>query len=124
MALGALTATASGLLALAAPTAGWFLVVFALAGVAAVAMIITPLSMILGYSPVADRPAYIGLSNTLVAPAAVLAPVLGGWLADRHGYPATFAAAALGGLATALVLVAVLRDPAAEAGVVVAEAGP
>ena len=123
MALGALSATASGLLALLAPSVGWFLVVFALAGVAAVAMIITPLAMILGYSPAADRPAYIGLSNTLVAPAAIAAPVLGGWLADRFGYPATFAVAAVGGLATAVVLAAMLRDPAVEMGTAGAAAG-
>ena len=29
-----------------------------------------------------DRPAYIGLANTLIAPFTFLAPVLGGWLAD------------------------------------------
>jgi predicted MFS family arabinose efflux permease len=46
-----------------------------------------------------------------VAPAAILAPVLGGWLADHFGFGVLFAAAAAGGLATALVLLTVLKDP-------------
>lgn len=112
MALGALLGAASALLALFAPSVTWFYLVFALAGIAAVAVVITPLAMIIDYSPESQRPAYIGLSNTLVAPAAILAPVLGGWLADRFGYPATFLTAALGGLATAVVLMRLLKDPA------------
>jgi MFS family permease len=111
MALGALLSAAAALVALIAPSAGWFFVVFAMIGVAAVALVITPLAMILDYSPVAERPAYIGLSNTLVTPAAILAPLVGGWLADNVGYSATFIGAILGGLATALVLMTYLRDP-------------
>ena len=33
----------------------------------------------------AERPVYIGLSNTLIAPATILAPVLGGLIADLAG---------------------------------------
>jgi MFS family permease len=111
MAAGALTATAAALLALAAPSLGWFYLVFALAGIAAVAVVITPLAIILETGPLEHRPAYIGLSNTLVAPAAIAAPLLGGWLADQAGFSATFLAAGLGGLATAFVLLRGLAEP-------------
>ena len=44
-------------------------------------------------------------------PATILAPVLGGILADRLGYSAAFQASALGGLATVVVLHFFVRDP-------------
>jgi len=46
----------------------------------------------------AERPTYIGMSNTLIAPANILAPFLGGWLAQLWGYPSAFLASAAGGL--------------------------
>jgi hypothetical protein len=48
-----------------------------------------------------ERPIYIGMSNTLIVPATILAPFLGGWLVQLSGYPATFLASALAGLAAA-----------------------
>jgi predicted MFS family arabinose efflux permease len=44
------------------------------------------------------------MSNTLIAPATILAPFLGGWLADAAGYPATFITAAVMGLLTAILM--------------------
>ena len=58
-----------------------------------------------------ERPIYIGLSNTLVAPIAILAPLFGGWLADAAGYQATFLFAAVGGLVTTAVLYFLVREP-------------
>jgi predicted MFS family arabinose efflux permease len=54
--------------------------------------------MNLEFGSEADRPAYVGLANTLIAPANILAPFLGGWLADLAGYPAAFVATAIGAL--------------------------
>ena len=89
----------------------WFILVFILAGVANVAVWTIGLTMILEFGTEADRPAYIGMANTLVAPATILAPLLGGWLADRAGYPAAFFLSALGGVATLIVLQLRVRDP-------------
>jgi predicted MFS family arabinose efflux permease len=61
----------------------------------------------------AERPYYIGLSNTLTAPATLLAPILGGWLADAAGFGAAFGLAAAGAVATALILLAYVREPQA-----------
>lgn len=111
MEVGVLAAVFSGGLAWWAPSAGWFYLVFILAGIANVAIWTIGLSMILGFGSEAERPAYIGLSNTLVAPASILAPFLGGWLADRAGYPSTFLASALIGLLTVAVLQFWVHDP-------------
>ena len=57
------------------------------------------------------RPTYIGLSNTLVAPATILAPLLGGWLVDASGFQTTFMVSAVGGLVIAILLFWLVRDP-------------
>ena len=111
MEVGALAAAASASLACLAPDATWFYPVFILAGIANVAFwtIVTTLTMEFGAE--AERPAYIGLANTLVAPSTILAPLVGGWLADSAGYPAAFLASAVCGLLTALILHVTVQDP-------------
>jgi MFS family permease len=109
--IGVGAAALSAILAWWAPSPGWFYLVFVLAGVANAALWTTTLAMTLKFGQEAERPVYIGLSNTLVAPATILAPVLGGILADRFGYAAAFQASALGGLVTVAVLQFFVRDP-------------
>ena len=108
--IGALAALAAAAGAWLAPSLVWFYGIFALAGIANVAFWTTAMAMTLDFGSAAERPAYIGLANTLVAPATLLAPLVGGWLADTHGYNATFAAATIGGLITWLVLRWFVRD--------------
>jgi len=108
---GALAAAASALLAWWAPSPDWFYLVFILAGIATVSVWTISLAMILEFGEEADRPAYIGLANSLIAPATILAPFVGGWLAELAGYPAAFFASSIGGLGTALILHLLVRDP-------------
>ncbi len=108
---GALAASGSALLALLAPDIEWFYPAFVLAGIANVAAWTIAMAMTLEFDTGAERPAYIGLANTLVAPSTFLAPLIGGWLADAAGFQAAFLLSVIGGLATALVLYAALRDP-------------
>ena len=51
------------------------------------------------------------MANTLIAPATIIAPLVGGWLADREGYPATFLFAAVAGLAAVVVFHFFVKDP-------------
>jgi MFS family permease len=89
-----------------------FLVVFVLAGIANVASWTTPIAMTLEFSQRdLDRPAYIGLANTFVAPFTFLAPVIGGWLADQSGYQATFLFSAIAGILTLVILYFAVQDP-------------
>lgn len=111
MELGLIAAMVSGLIAWQANSSAWFYLAFILAGTANVAIWTIGLAIILEFGSEDDRPAYIGLSNTLVAPVAILAPFFGGWLADTAGYPITFAASAAAALVTVIVLQFFLNDP-------------
>ena len=110
MGIGALAAALSAWLAWKAPSVEAFYLVFVLAGIANVAYWTIGLAMTLQFGSEAERPVYIGLANTLVAPAAFLVPLFGGWLVDTAGYSATFLATIAGGAVTALVLGVAFRD--------------
>jgi len=53
------------------------------------------MNYILELAPPAQRPTYMGLSNTLGG-VLVVVPMLGGWLLQATSYPVLFAAAAVG----------------------------
>ena len=111
MEIGLLAAILSCLLAWKAPNPNWFYLVFALFGIANTAVWTIGIAMIMKFGNDTERPYYIGLANTLVAPATILAPFLGGWLADLGGYPAAFLASAAGGVAAMLIFHWLVRDP-------------
>lgn len=108
---GAVAAGASALIAWLAPGPAWFFLAFALAGVANVAFWTTALAITLEFGTLEQRPVYIGLANTMTAPGTILAPLLGGWLADTAGYGGTFAIAVAGAIATFAVVRLLVRDP-------------
>jgi MFS family permease len=102
--IGALFAMFSSLLAWLAPSLDWFFLVFILDSVANTAFWTIGMAFTMDFGPEGERPTYVGMSNTLIAPATILAPFLGGWLADAAGYPSTFITAAVLGLLTAILL--------------------
>jgi len=103
MEIGLVSVAFSALLAWLAPAPGWFFLVFTLAAIGNVAIWTIGIIMALGFGSESERPAYIGLANTLVAPANILTPFIGGWLIDLAGYPAAFiSSAALGLLAAGM----------------------
>jgi MFS family permease len=108
---GALAAAASSLLAWAAPSLQWLYPVFVLAGIANVAIWTTGMAMTVEFGSEADRPIYIGLSNTLVAPATIFAPLIGGLIAQAMGFAATFAFSAAFSLAVVVILFSAVKDP-------------
>lgn len=94
--LGSLVALIAATGAWLAPSLIWFYLIFVCAGIANVAFWTTSIAMTLEFGTITERPAYIGLANTLVAPATLIAPLIGGWLADHAGYNITFMVAAIG----------------------------
>jgi MFS family permease len=116
MKFGLLAAGVSGLVAGLAPGLNWFYLVFILAGIANVAIWTIGLAMILEFGTEGERPVYIGIANTLIVPATVIAPLLGGWLADAIGFHITFFVSAGAGFLTVLVLHLMLKDPRTLAG--------
>jgi MFS family permease len=111
MTVGALAAAMSAVVAWTAPELNWFYIAFILAGVANVSIWTIGLAMTLQFGTLSERPAYIGLANTLIAPVTILAPLVAGWLADYAGFEYTFILSAVCGLITALVLSFTLRNP-------------
>ncbi len=112
MSIGGLGAALSAVLAWQAPSAEWFYAVFLLEAVAIVAIWTVPLAMSVSFATnEKERPLYVGMANTIPAPAAILAPILGGWLADAAGFEATFLISAVSGLAMAAALWFVVKEP-------------
>ncbi len=71
----------------------WLALVFILLGVYTAGDGVSSLNIILEFCEPEDRPTYIGLTNTLLAPVLTLAPLLGGWFATTIGYTGLFAVA-------------------------------
>lgn len=111
MIAGMLISSASAILAWKAPDPNWFFLVFILAGIGNVALWTVGMAMTLRFGSEQERPVYIGLANTLVAPATILAPLFAGWLADARGYPSTFITSAMGGVIAAFALARGVKDP-------------
>jgi MFS family permease len=89
-------------IAWAAASPSWLSITFVLLGAYLAADMVSGLNIILEFCASEERPTYIGLTNTLLAPMVTLAPMLGGWLADTVDYeglfPVALAVALLGGL--------------------------
>ncbi|MCY3834065.1 MAG: MFS transporter [Chloroflexi bacterium] len=100
-------------IALAAPDVRWFYGVFALTGVVNSAQWSTIMTITVQFGSVAERPYYIGMANTLIAPVTIFAPIIGGWLVDAVSFDLTFGIFALAGLLSILVYVVPMRDPRA-----------
>lgn len=110
MTLGMISAAISAAVALWAPSVGWFYLAYTLAGISFVGIWTIAMAMTLEFGQEQEKPTYIGLANTLIAPTAFIIPLLGGWLADYAGYHATFIATIIGAVVTAFGLSFILRD--------------
>jgi MFS family permease len=100
----------ANVLALVAPSAGWFLLVFMFLGVNLGTELLARYNIAVEYAPPEKRSMYIGLMNTVLAPF-YLVGLLGGTISDLFGYTAVFwigLAASVAGTGTMLLLV---RDP-------------
>jgi MFS family permease len=88
------------------------LVSFALVGVQFSAQNVSGLNVLLEFAPsVAERPTYLGLGLTAMAPVAFAAPLLAGLAADFWGFRPVFAITGVFGLAALLLLIGRVRDP-------------
>jgi MFS family permease len=96
--------------ACAAWSVSWLWGTFALLGVATSAASVSGMNIILEFCSPEDRPTYIGLTNTLLAPG-MLAPIVGGWLATWAGYRAMFTVAAIVSVLGGVLLALWVREP-------------
>lgn len=109
--LGALALGLANLTAAAAPGAEWMYVVFALAGMGSAAFTTSILALNLTFGIEAERPFYIGLGNTLVAPFTIIAPLVGGLLVDGVSFSAMFIMTMIASALTAFILMTFARAP-------------
>jgi MFS family permease len=108
---GSVAVTLSSLMAWGAPSLNWMYLVFILSGLANVAYWTIGMAITVEFGTEETRPTYIGLSNTLVAPFTIIAPLLGGWISETAGFQTTFMISAIGGLVIAGLLIWLVRDP-------------
>lgn len=109
--IGAFAAFLSAVLAWNATSLAWFYPIFILTGMANVSLWMISMTMTVDFGSEADRPIYIGLSQTLTAPATIIAPILGGWIADSAGFTPTFVISTILSLVMAGILVFLVKDP-------------
>jgi len=109
--IGAGAATLSSLLAWLAPSLAWFFPIFALSGFANVSIWTNGMTMTVDFSGENERPFYIGLAQTLTAPATIIAPLIGGRIADTQGFVSTFAWSTLLSIVMLAILVFLVKEP-------------
>ena len=69
------------------------------------------MNIVLEFCEPEDRPTYMGLSSTLLAPSRALGPVLGGWLATLIDYRGMFLVALALSLVGGVMLLVWVREP-------------
>jgi MFS family permease len=112
LAAGSAAMAGASLAALAAPSVDLLLVAFFLDGVYDAALAVSGLNILLELAPTAgERPTYVGLGRTAVAPIAFAAPLLAGLLVDAAGFACVFAVSVAFSLLALGLLVARVRDP-------------
>ncbi|HEY3477061.1 MAG TPA: MFS transporter [Anaerolineales bacterium] len=109
--IGATSAILSASLAWFAPSLGWFFLIFALTGFTNVSIWMNGMTMTVDFSDERERPFYIGLAQTLTAPATIIAPLIGGWIADTQGFVSTFGWSTLLSIAMLGILVFLVKEP-------------
>lgn len=101
--LGTFAALLAPLIAWASPGLEWFYLVYILTGVGNVALWTISIAMTLEFGGENERPVYVGLANTLLVPASIAAPILGGWIADAFGYQTMFMFSVICAAITAII---------------------
>ena len=109
--LGAFAMALAAVAAWMASSPAWLYVAFALLGAGMAADMVSGMNIILEFCAPEDRPTYIGLTNTLLAPAKTLSPILGGWLATLVGYPPMFLVALVVSVLGGLLYAGWVREP-------------
>jgi MFS family permease len=108
---GALALALAATVVWLAPSLPWLVLAFTLLGVFLSADSASFLTIIPEFCSAADRPTYIGLTNTLLSPVTSLAPLFGGWLAGWLGFQPMFALAAIFATIGAVLLATLVREP-------------
>jgi len=88
----------------------WFYLVFVLRGMSLSGFFLAGM-IVYEFSQADVRPTYVGLNNTWLGTMSMLAPIVGGVIAQTVGYPALFLSGAVLSLLGGIVIVTAVRDP-------------
>lgn len=109
---GAAATVAANVVALLAGSLVAFEAVFVLTGLHTAAINVSAFNVLLEFAPAPDeRPTYVGLGSTAMAPVAFATPLIGGVMADALGFRAVFVTALVAGLVGLGMLAAFVHDP-------------
>jgi MFS family permease len=89
----------------------WLIISFIMLGAGLAANAVSGINIVLEFGHAEDRPTYIGLTNTSLAPITMLAPVVGGAISEGAGFTILFALAAAFAALGAALLGFWFRDP-------------
>lgn len=78
------------LVALLSPSTGVYYLVFVLVGISNGAAIVADLNIVMEFGHGAERPMYVGLARTIMGPVLLIAPLVGGRIAQVADYPLMF----------------------------------
>jgi MFS family permease len=109
--LGAFAALLSAVLAWNATSILWFYPIFILTGLANVSIWTIGMVMTVDFGTETERPLYIGLSQTLTAPATIIAPLIGGWIVDAAGFIPTFSISIIISIVMIGILIFLVKEP-------------
>ena len=109
--MGSAASILSALLAILIKEPGFFAIVFILMGIGNTAYWTIGITISLEFGDEENRPVYVGMANTLVSPSTILAPLLGGFLANSFGYRSTFLISTIFGLIAILIMSILVKDP-------------
>ena len=101
----------SPILAFFAPSLSFFYIIYALTGIINGAFWSVFLSFTLEFGTNVERPTYVGLINTLIAPSTLIAQLFGGWIADNLNFNITFILAAIFGLIVFFITLVFVKEP-------------
>jgi len=100
----------ASIVALTAPSLGWFMVSFALLGMNLGSELMIRQNLALEFSTVEQRSTYIGIMNTTLAPL-YFAAILGGWIIETLGYTSVFLIGSICSAIGILLLIFAVREP-------------
>jgi MFS family permease len=97
-------------LVLFAPSPQWISAVFFLRGISLGSLWLASL-MVLEFSRPEIRPTYIGINNTLLGISSMIAPIIGGWIAQSSGYPVLFLSSMVISSLAFILFISRVHDP-------------
>lgn len=103
----------AAVLALSAPAAAWYYPVFFLLGLRVSLAMVGTHNLNIEFCPGHDKTTFVALSSTVMCPAYVLGPSLGGFLATHHpaGYNAVFVVALACSIPSFLLISLLVKEP-------------